>query len=71
MIENIDIDIDIQAVLRSFERYIEAVHLVGGISAYDVAKGTPIPKGWVHDPNIDYFVPPWFITTPHDTDITH
>ena len=63
--------IDIEAVLRSFQRYVEAVQLAGGISAYDVMRGVPIPKGWVPDPNIDYFVPPCFITTPHDTDITH
>ena len=64
--------IDIDAVLRSFARYVEAVKLVGGISAYDhYAKGTPIPHGWVPDPNIDYFVPPWFITTPNDVSITH
>ena len=63
--------IDYEQVLRSFARYVEAVKLVGGISAYDAMHGTPIPHGWVPDPNIDYYVPPWFITTPHDTDITH
>ena len=63
--------VDTEAILRSFARYVEAVKLVGGVSAHEVLEGKPIPDGFVHDENIDWYVPWWFAYGHFNTDMTH
>jgi hypothetical protein len=53
----------ITLVWEDFQRRVEAVQMVGGISVLEVAEGATIPAGWKLDVAADYYVPPDFMVT--------
>jgi hypothetical protein len=54
---------DYDMVWEDFQRRVEAIRLIGGISVLEVAEGAAVPKGWRLDAAADYYVPPDFFTS--------
>lgn len=50
-------------VWDEFQRHVAAIRMVGGISDLEVEMGAVVPKGWKHDAQASYWVPPDFITS--------
>lgn len=48
----------------AYQRRIAAAKMMGGILDRDVERGTAVvPKGWKHDIETPYYVPPGFLTS--------